>query len=319
MKVLLAPTVLTTVALSLLTLARSADAQPLGTFRWQLQPFCNLVTLMVVQIGDRYTLDGTDDQCGAPERVSVSGLAFLNPNGSIGFGLTLVAPGARSAHLSATISPVTLSGTWFDSLGQQGSYVFNPAAPTGPARPTIASVRISVSHQNWFTVYESFNLTFTRFANRLAISRPAAGFVVVTAAPDLPVLDNGRRLRLISVQLCYDADATAELSGVEINRTAHATNTLPYFSTIVDTTLRTDETCRNYVLPTPVLVGPNDTFNLTVGIHYVMAGATFWIGRTTFVFEPSFAEAQSLDSEPTDAPAVLTVGSGPAVRKEPPR
>jgi hypothetical protein len=40
MKVLLVPTVLTTVALSLLTFARSADAQPLGTFRWQLQPFC---------------------------------------------------------------------------------------------------------------------------------------------------------------------------------------------------------------------------------------------------------------------------------------
>jgi hypothetical protein len=319
MKILLAPTALTTGALLLLTFARSADAQPLGTFRWQLQPFCNVVTLTVVQIGDRYTLDGTDDQCGAPERVSVSGVAFLNPNGSIGFGLTLVAPGARSAHMSATISPVTLSGTWFDNLGQQGPYVFNPAAPTGPPRPTIASVRITVSHQNWFPVYESFNLTFTRFANRLAISRPAAGFVVVTAAPDLPVLDNGRRLRLISVQLCYDADATAELSGVEIIRTAHATNTLPYFSTIVDTTLRTDETCRNYVLPMPVLVGPNDAFNLIVHIHYVMAGATFSIGRTTFVFEPSFAEAQSLDGEPTDAPGVLAVGSGPAVRKEPPR
>jgi hypothetical protein len=63
----------------------------------------------------------------------------------------------------------------------------------------------------------------------------------------------------------------------------------------------------------------NDTLNLTVGIHYVMAGATFWIGRTTFVFEPSFAEAQSLDSELTDQPPVLTVGSGYAMGKEPPR
>jgi hypothetical protein len=163
----------------------------------------------------------------------VSGVAFINPSGSIGFGLTLIAPGARSASLTATISPLTLSGPWFDSLGQQGLLALN-AATAGPPRPTVASVRISVSHQNWFSVYESFNLAFTRFANRLAISRPAAGFVVVIAAPDLPVLDNGRRLRLISVQLCYDADATAELSGVELNRTAHATNTLPFFSTIVD-------------------------------------------------------------------------------------
>lgn len=45
-------------------LAVPATAQPLGTFRWQLQPYCNVLTLNVVQ-GGVYTLDGTDDRCGA--------------------------------------------------------------------------------------------------------------------------------------------------------------------------------------------------------------------------------------------------------------
>jgi len=32
-----------------------------------------------------YTLDGTDDLCGAPQAASVVGIAFQNPNASIGF------------------------------------------------------------------------------------------------------------------------------------------------------------------------------------------------------------------------------------------
>ena len=37
----------------------AADAQSLGTFRWQLQPFCNVVTVNVIQQGAVYTLDGS--------------------------------------------------------------------------------------------------------------------------------------------------------------------------------------------------------------------------------------------------------------------
>jgi hypothetical protein len=318
MKVLFAPALLTAAAASLLP-AGAADAQPLGTFRWQLHPYCNVLTLTVVQIGDRFTLDGTDDRCGAPDRGSATGLAFLGPNGSVGFGLTLVTPDARSVHVSAAISAVTLNGTWSDSLGQQGTYVFSPAAPAGPPRPTSMPVRINVGHQNWWAIHESANLTFTRFVNRSAISKPAIGLGLVTVAPDLPVLDNGRRLQLISVQFCYDADDTAQLSSVQLNRATHATGTLPYTATAVDVAVRTDEACRTYVLPTPFVVGVNDTINLSVGINYTMAAATFRIGRTTFVFEPAFSEVPSLDAELTDATTVLTVAAAPLLGKEPPR
>ena len=95
-----------------------AAAQPLGSFRWQLQPYCNVLTLAVVQQGGQYQLDGTDDQCGAAQAAGVRGLAFQNPNGSIGFGLTIVtAPGGTPIHVDATISIATLSGTWRDSAG----------------------------------------------------------------------------------------------------------------------------------------------------------------------------------------------------------
>ena len=110
-------------------------AQPLGTFWWQLQPYCNIISVAVVQQGGQYQLNGTDDQCGAAVRASVVGMAFQNPNGSIGFGLSIVtAPGAIPVHVDATIATATLSGTWRDSAGNSGPFIFTPGAgiPGGP-------------------------------------------------------------------------------------------------------------------------------------------------------------------------------------------
>lgn len=115
--------------------AAPVSAQPLGTFRWQLQPYCNIISLAVVQQGSQYQLDGTDDQCGAAVKASVVGMAFQNPNGSIGFGLSIVtAPGGTPVDVYATIAIATLNGTWRDSAGNSGTLIFTPAAgiPGGP-------------------------------------------------------------------------------------------------------------------------------------------------------------------------------------------
>ncbi|HTM31718.1 MAG TPA: hypothetical protein VL263_10445, partial [Vicinamibacterales bacterium] len=119
--------------------AMPAAAQPLGSFRWQLQPYCNVITLAVVQQGGQYQLDGLDDQCGAAVQASVVGLAFQNPNGSIGFGLNIVtAPGGTPVHVDATISIATLSGTWRDSSGNSGTFIFTPGAGVpGAPRPVL--------------------------------------------------------------------------------------------------------------------------------------------------------------------------------------
>ncbi len=113
------------------------QAQALGTFRWQLQPFCNVLTLSVRQDGVVYTLDGTDEQCGASQRAGVVGTAFPNPDGSLGFSLSsLAAPGAAPVVLHARVSLATVSGTWSDSAGNSGTFAFtqSPAAG-GTARP----------------------------------------------------------------------------------------------------------------------------------------------------------------------------------------
>ena len=116
-------------------LATLSSAQPLGSFRWQLQPYCNVITLAVVQQGGQYQLDGIDDQCGAAQAASVRGMAFQNQNGTIGFGLTVVTtPGGTPVHIDATITFPGLNGTWRDSAGNAGNFIFGAGIPGGSPR-----------------------------------------------------------------------------------------------------------------------------------------------------------------------------------------
>jgi Chaperone of endosialidase/Head domain of trimeric autotransporter adhesin len=117
-----------------------ALAQSLGTFRWQTQPYCNVLTLTVMQQGGLYKLDGFDDQCGAATKAPVSGTAVANADGTIQFGLTVVeSPTGQVTHLSVPIAIATLGGNWTDGRSSGGTFRFTPAAGTGgPRRPVSA-------------------------------------------------------------------------------------------------------------------------------------------------------------------------------------
>jgi hypothetical protein len=126
----------------------AAYAQPVGTFRWQLQPYCNVVTLTVTQAGGVYTLDGYDDQCGAQTRAPLTGAATPNPDGTIELGFGIVSsPGAVPVHVAVAINTSTLGGTWTDSAGHTGTFAFTRAGSTGgaprpPASGTIGAAAV---------------------------------------------------------------------------------------------------------------------------------------------------------------------------------
>ena len=113
----------------------TAQAQSLGSFTWQLQPFCNRLIVNVTETGEIYTLDGYDDQCGAPQRAPLVGMATPNPDGSIGLGFHIAtSPGGKTVSVEARISLATVGGPWTDSAGNSGTLVLNGAA-AGSARP----------------------------------------------------------------------------------------------------------------------------------------------------------------------------------------
>jgi hypothetical protein len=113
-----------------------AHAQPLGSFSWQLQPFCNVLTVNLNQQGAVYTLDGFDDQCGAPQRAALVGLATPNPDGTIGLGLHIVtSPGGRGLQVEGRISLPSASGSWTDSAGNSGTFAFGVSTGGSPRPP----------------------------------------------------------------------------------------------------------------------------------------------------------------------------------------
>jgi hypothetical protein len=119
--------------------AVAAEAQPLGTFTWQLQPFCNVVTVNVTQQGAVYTMDGYDDQCGSPRRAPIVGLGTPNPDGTIGLGWNIVTtPGGRGVQVDARVTLPSASGSWSDSAGNAGTLALG-ARTGGNARPLPAT------------------------------------------------------------------------------------------------------------------------------------------------------------------------------------
>lgn len=119
-------------------MSSAAAAQPLGTFTWQLQPYCNRLTFTVTQSGSTFTLDGYDDLCGAGQRAAATGVATLNPNGTVTLGISIITSDVAVEHLEATLSLATLSGPWRDNYFYEGTLAFNAAAPGNP-RGTLLS------------------------------------------------------------------------------------------------------------------------------------------------------------------------------------
>ncbi|MEP7117781.1 MAG: tail fiber domain-containing protein [Acidobacteriota bacterium] len=131
----------------LLAQAWPATAQTLGTYRWQLEPYCNVVTLTVTQLGSQFRFEGFDDQCAAATRAAVTGLGVPNADGSLEFGLTIIgATGPQ--HLDVTFNFTPLGGPWRDGSGATGTFAFLAAGngsggvprPFPVARPAAGSV-----------------------------------------------------------------------------------------------------------------------------------------------------------------------------------
>jgi len=170
----------------------AAQAQSLGTFSWQLQPYCNRVTVQVTQNSGIYTLDGFDDQCGAPQRAPLVGLATPNGDGTIGLGFHIVTvPGGKTVSVEARLTPGPYSGPWTDSAGNSGTAVLGgnsggsprPAPAGGPAWGT--------------SIVGPSGLTGEQQGLSVTVPAPAAlasgGALVGTWGSDPPPVDNDDR------------------------------------------------------------------------------------------------------------------------------
>lgn len=118
----------------------TANAQVFGTFPWQMQPYCNIVTLTITQFPAGYTVDGNDNQCGSGTLAAATGQVHINPNGTVGVDFAIITtPSGKAVHVAAAISPANGSGTWTDSVGNSGTFALGANTPGLPVRPFPAS------------------------------------------------------------------------------------------------------------------------------------------------------------------------------------
>ena len=113
-----------------------ASAQVFGNYAWQMQPYCNVVSLTLTTTAAGYTLDGVDDQCAGANKASAVGVATFNAGGLVNLNFTIVtAPSGKAVHVAAIVNPANGNGTWTDSVGNSGTFAIGVSTPGLPARP----------------------------------------------------------------------------------------------------------------------------------------------------------------------------------------
>ncbi|MFN7979515.1 MAG: hypothetical protein U0P30_15375 [Vicinamibacterales bacterium] len=120
-----------------------ASAQSLGTYTWQLQPYCNRLAVEIVAQAGGFRLQGSDNQCGVGPAGTATGTAVV-VGSTIEMRIHVVVPGVKDVHVAAVVNLAGLSGSWSDSGGASGAFAFNGTA-AGPPRltPALPQQRVS--------------------------------------------------------------------------------------------------------------------------------------------------------------------------------
>lgn len=128
-----------------------------------------------------------------------------------------------------------------------------------------------------------------RTTNMLLWSRGSAGVDYLNPSAALPTTMYGQSVELMGMEVCYDAtlaDAYLDFVGIWVFRASTspwADN--PLFQ--IDQTDRTDDTCRTYLLDTPFQLTSDDVVASALGVTATGSGGAAWIGRMTYILQPS--------------------------------
>jgi hypothetical protein len=134
---LLAATFLTATGFALSAGAQT-PVQPtlIGTFHWQLQPFCSTLSLTVIQEAGQYRVQGTEACAPNDLSRSVYGTAILDHAGWVYLSLTTprLQNSFEGTAIYARLQLATLAGAWQDDGGRSGTLMPVPGPIAGTNR-----------------------------------------------------------------------------------------------------------------------------------------------------------------------------------------
>lgn len=126
------------VAMAAALWAQAAQAQVLGTFQWQLQPYGSVLHLTITQVGSLYRLEGFESQCGGNASLPATGIAVPQANGDLLLGVTTINERGRGLHTRALISAgLGFSGFYTDNAGNTNQPFRLSPGTTCPGGPRV--------------------------------------------------------------------------------------------------------------------------------------------------------------------------------------
>lgn len=179
-----------------------ANAQTLGTYRWNISPFCNVITLTITQFEAGWSAVGSDDNCGLTEASPVSGSFSRLGRGSDLKGI-LTSEGSNRFTTTTTtlrIEPESGGGDWVDDAGNHGDAVFNPTTASGQHRIIQKNMSFYVTPVGILVpFYEGVNVTHPA-TGEYCIVIPKRSSVVGTQATSAD-LNNRTNIVTVAVSL----------------------------------------------------------------------------------------------------------------------
>ena len=110
--------------------------------------------------------------------------------------------------------------------------------------------------------------------------------VPVAIQPTMPTVLVGKPLTFVGVNACYATDPVTTLDTARIWVTANTSGIGNSSQLLTDTTNRTDDACRDYMLPTPRVLAPGEDVSFEFDVDYSANAGFFSAGRATFIFRP---------------------------------
>ena len=197
------------------------------------------------------------------------------------------------AYLALTIA---LSGTAY-AAGKIGSkdiktgavkskQIADDGIKSRDVSPKANAVRLNIPPTSWVTAgIPDADVTYFIGTAQVEKGGGVGSSRSVFASVQAPNQIGGRRMKLKSFEVCYEATATAVLDEVTV-RTIQSTSTTPSADTTVisDDTDRSDAGCQKYKPSEAVVLGRNGYLEPAMSLSF--SGGQFSIYRATVVLQP---------------------------------
>jgi hypothetical protein len=181
--------------------------------------------------------------------------------------------------------------------------------------PTTGLVLVTPGNSEWVKFSSTDDLSFINYSDYTQVTKATAGEAYLTLQPAIPTVLYGRSMKVTGVEFCYTGEANTYLSYVEINTHTAAAGAGNRTLQFADPTDRSDSVCLYYALPANFTLTPDDGLSFYILIHWNAGGTNFYLGRTTFVLQPSGSQVvfpKALTETVVNLSQSLTAGDVPS-------